>query len=89
MLAAVPPERLLVVRTHELGQSLSRVAGLLGVPRETLSAEGSHANRRRKDAGLLEAVSREYLASLVERYGGDLVARYFPGLRSGVGSQSG
>jgi hypothetical protein len=88
MLAAVPPERLLVVRTHELGQSLPRVAELLGVPNETLSAESSHANRRRKDAGLLDSVSRQYLASLVEQYGGDLVERFFPELRAGVGGLS-
>jgi hypothetical protein len=88
MLAAVPPERLLVVRTHELGQSLSRVAGLFGVPRETLSAESAHANRRRRDTRLLDSVSRQYLASLVEKYGGDLVERFFPELRPGVGSLS-
>jgi hypothetical protein len=84
ILAAVPAERLLVVRTHELGDSLGRIADFVGVPVGTLSAARAHSNRRRGHAQPLDTVDRPYLDGLVERYGGDLVRRFFPELRAGA-----
>lgn len=84
ILAAVPSERLLVVRTHELGDSVARIAEFVGVPSGTLSAESSHANRRRDHARLLDSVDRQYLDVLVQKYCGDLVQRFFPELEPGA-----
>ena len=42
----LPPERRLVLRTHELNQSHARLAGFLQIPLESLDTQSGHLNRR-------------------------------------------
>lgn len=83
VLDAVPPERLLVVRTHELRQRGREIAQFLGVNPATLSVEGGHAFARPvKAVEVHEVVDRRYLEREVERRCAPLLERFFPEVRS-------
>jgi hypothetical protein len=76
VLDAVPPDRLLVVRTEDLDASAEVLARFAGVPESTVRP--MHANRNPSPTGLLGQVpaefvlerAREYCAPLMERFWG-------------------
>ena len=83
VLNAVPPDRLLVVRTHELRTRSADLAQFLGVDPATLSPEGAHAFARPvKAVEVHEVVDRKYLEGEVERRCAPLLERFFPEVRS-------
>ena len=77
VLASVPPDRLLVLRTEDLGDSASVLAQFVGGPATTVRT--SHANRNVAPSGFLGKVptpfivdrAREHCATLMERYWGE------------------
>lgn len=78
VLAAVPPERLLVVRTDRLGASLSAIAEFSGIRASQLDARRSHENRASLREDILDAVPRAHLRRVEERHCTELMARFFP-----------
>lgn len=76
--AAIPPERRIVVRTHELDASHERLARFLGIPADSLDRERGHRNRGTWEDRLESWVDRSWLENAVERVCGENVARHFP-----------
>ena len=88
VLESVPPERLLVVRTHEISQSLPDLERFLGVPRNSLDRTKSHSFRATKDHRLLESMDAGFVESKVTARCGEIMRRYFPESCDGRGRAS-
>jgi len=78
LLDAVPQERLLVMRTPEIGKRLPEIAAFAGVPVQSLKPEAAHRYRGVVKAKLLQALPPDYLRGIVEKHASVLIARYFP-----------
>jgi hypothetical protein len=77
---ALPPERRLVLLTHELNQSYSQFAEFLQIPRESLDTQSGHLNRSTWSGRLDSLVEGTYLNDMVGKVCGDNMSRYFPGI---------
>lgn len=78
LLTKIPSERLLVVRTHEISQSLEPIAEFLGVPASTLDASRSHLYKAAADFGVLEKIDRGFLNERVSHHCGEIMRQHFP-----------
>ena len=78
MLDAVPPERLLIVRTEEIGDRLDDLAAFVGVPAETLDPEQAHGFKARAKFGLLDEIDPDHLQGRIDELCGPVLARLFP-----------
>ena len=74
----IPPDRLLVIRTHEIPESLGAMALFLGVPPDQLDKSKTHSNRGKTERPLLTLVDRGYLEDTVGRVCRETMSRYFP-----------
>lgn len=81
VLTAVPPERLLVVRTHEIRRNVAKIASFLNVPVSAMDANRSHSFKAKEKYGLLAKVDPALLAEKVDLHCGPLMARFFPEIR--------
>ena len=75
-------DRLLVVRTSEMSQSLPALARFLGVPVETLARSQAHAFQAERRFGILQQIDRDYLEAAANRHCGELMKAFFPAIRS-------
>ncbi len=75
VLGAVPPDRLLVVRTEDLDDSVAVLAHFAGVPESTIRPV--HANRNPSPTGLLGTVPAPYVVELARRHCGPIMERYW------------
>ena len=82
ILATIPPERLLIVRTVEIAQSIDKIAQFLHIPVETLNRSRSHLYRAKKKFDLLRQIDRDFLEQKVEFYCQDIMSQYFPAIRN-------
>lgn len=82
ILAAVPPERLLVVRTNELAAKLPEIAQFAGVAVERVNPSFHVMGRARARHGVLATIDAGYLADRVLARCGVLMERFFPHIRS-------
>lgn len=73
VLAAVPGDRLLVVRTERLSEEVERLASFLGVDAGTLDIQRSHANRANRKRQALDDVDPQYLKDRVDFYCRDVL----------------
>lgn len=78
VLDAVPPERLLIVRTEEIGSRLDDLAAFVGVPAETLDPEQAHGFKARAKFGLLDEIDPDHLQGRIDELCGPVLARLFP-----------
>lgn len=76
--AAIPPDKLLVVRTPDLARSAGRIAGFLGVPPESLDLSRAHEYKAGTKFGILSKIDRDYLEEAVERRCRAIMRTYFP-----------
>ena len=82
-LAVVPADRLLVVRTDQLGERLGDIAAFAGVPLESLDATRTHEYAAPARSGLLDQLDPAYVRQRVEYHGRALMERFFPERLSG------
>jgi hypothetical protein len=75
VLGSVPPERLLVVRTEDLDDSVAALAGFAGVPAATLRPV--HANRNPARTGLLGDVPPEFVVEQARKHCGSVMERFW------------
>jgi len=68
VLDTVPRERLLVIRTRRISDSLDRIAAFAGVPAQTLDAEQSHANKAPEKHGLLSKIDEKYIQEKIAEH---------------------
>jgi hypothetical protein len=65
IVSAVPPERLLCLRTEDLSRSTSVLADFVGVPRESLCTENAHSYRARRRHDVLDAIDPGHLTRVL------------------------
>lgn len=82
VLDAVPPSRLLVVRTGDFASNLPAVAGFLGVPEASLDRAAAHSHRAERRFHLVGGLDRSFLEDRVQEHCGALMAQWFPEIRS-------
>ncbi len=79
MLAQLPAERSLVIRTHEIAMRVDDLAQFIGVPVETLRRDQTHLNRAQYHVNALQLCDREFLRGVFDTHCNDLLAPHFPG----------
>lgn len=80
VLATIPPERLLVIRTPDIARAVPKLAAFLGVPVSSLDTQGSHAFKAVKKFDLLSKLDAEYLDEKVNQHCRPIMETYFPEL---------
>jgi hypothetical protein len=78
VLAGVPSDRRLVVRTHEIARSLVEIANFLGIEASTLDAGRTHEGRSHVRYRMLERIDPGYLRAKIRQHCAELMARFFP-----------
>jgi hypothetical protein len=81
MLALIPSDRLLIIRTQDIRHDLPRLAEFLGRPPDTLEAGRSHEFKAEAKFGLLSQIDETYLHARVEARCADLMKKFFPEIR--------
>jgi hypothetical protein len=75
VLEAVPADRLLVLRTEDLGGRLADLARFAGIPVETLDASRVHEFPATERYGTLDELDPDHVADRIEHHCGDLMVR--------------
>ena len=75
---AIPPDRLITIRTPEIRSSAQCLANFLDVSVDLIDTAKSHRNIGEKARPLLSLVDRDYLDDTVTRICQDSMNRYFP-----------
>jgi len=78
ILQHVPAERLLVVRTREIRQSIPKIAEFLGIPGDSLDAGQSHSYPAANRFKIISQVDRAFVEHKVQQHCGDLMRRFYP-----------
>lgn len=78
VLDLVPPERLLIVRTHEIQDSIQRLADFLTIDSHTLDHTQAHSHKKLYKNPLLTKIDHQYLESKFDRHCRGLMDRFFP-----------
>jgi hypothetical protein len=82
ILNTVPPERLLVVRTDQIGKSAFEIANFAGLPRRAVRVERTHEYRNPAKQDIIRQIDRNFLQAKVEEHCQPLMTRFFPEIRS-------
>jgi hypothetical protein len=82
IMALVPRERLLIVRTQDIRGDIPRLAEFLEVPPNTLDPGRSHEHRAEAKFSLVPKIDEKYLHERVAARCGDLMKQFFPEIRS-------
>jgi hypothetical protein len=81
-LATVPAERLLIVRTNEIGKRAYEIADFAGLPRWTIRPKHTHAFKNPVRKELIHQMNQRYLEQKVEQHCRPLMERFFPEIKS-------
>jgi Sulfotransferase domain len=81
IMALVPGDRLLIVRTQDIRRDIPRLADFLGIPPDTLDGGRSHEYKAKAKFGLLFELDQNYLHTRVAEHCGDLMKKFFPEIR--------
>jgi hypothetical protein len=82
VLAKVPAERLLVVRTDQIKQRAFEIADFAGLPRRFVQLHRTHEFQNPSKQELIRQIDRDYLEKKVEQFCRPLMARFFPEIKS-------
>jgi hypothetical protein len=80
VLATVPKERLLVVKTTEINQNIQRIENFLGIPQGTLPNQ-VRENVRSKKINILSQIDKDFLEAKANFYCKELMDKYFPEIK--------
>ena len=78
ILDTVPADRLLVLRTKEIGDRLDDLAAFVGVPADTLDRDQSHGFPARAKFGFLDQIGDDHVQATIDEICGPVMARLFP-----------
>jgi Sulfotransferase domain len=78
----IPPNRRLILRTHELGRSYQKLADFLQIRPDGLNIRNGHINRGTWSDRIETVVDQGYLVEMVRSICDDNMARHFPGVAS-------
>lgn len=73
----VPADRLLVIKTRDIGRSTAEIASFLGLPAGSLKP-AVHSNAAPVRHSLLDSIDPAFIRTQVEAHCGPLMHRYFP-----------
>jgi hypothetical protein len=82
VLAAVPAERLLVVRTEQIRARAFEIADFAGLPRYAVQMERTHEYRNPVKREIIRELDPQFLEEKVERHCRPLMRRFFPEIRT-------
>lgn len=80
--ATIPKERLLIVRTHEIGQRAFEIADFAGLPRHTVRLKHTHDYQNPVSRNMIRELDRNFLEGKVEQHCRPLMARFFPEIKT-------
>jgi hypothetical protein len=78
ILKTVPMEKMLVIRTEQITDSMGEIAGFLEVPLETLDQNQTRLNEARGKSDVLSSIDPAYLDAVIRKHCEDLIAEFFP-----------
>ena len=81
ILKAVPKNRLLVIRSHEITSNIKKIADFLDISIDTLSPENSHLNKAKKRYEILSKIDKDCLEYKVNLHCKDLMHEFFPEIK--------
>jgi hypothetical protein len=79
---AVPPDRLLIVRTNDIAARASEIASFAGLDEGTVDSSRIDEFRNPHKSRIIEEIPSEHVQEQVERHCGPLMRRFFPEIRS-------
>jgi hypothetical protein len=82
VLARVPTDRLLVVRTDQIGARAFEIADFAGLPRRAVRPTRGHAFQNPVKQKFLHRLDRQFLERKATEHCGELMRRYFPEIRT-------
>lgn len=82
VLECVPSNRLLVVRTDEIGRRALEIADFAGLPRRAVIVERTHEYKNPSKKPILPQIDCDFLEASVDRYCRPLMSRFFPEIKS-------
>ncbi len=82
VLATVPPECLLVVRTEQIGARAFEIADFAGLPRGTIRLQRTHEYRNPVQREIIRELNPKFVDQKVEQHCGPLMKRFFPEIKS-------
>ena len=82
VLAVVPRERLLVVRTEQIRARANEIADFAGLPRYAVQMERTHEYRNPVQREIIRELDAEFLEKKVEQHCRPLMTRFFPEIKS-------
>jgi len=80
VLAAVPEQRLLAIRTPDLGARAAEIATFCGIAATDLDPSRSHKNPTQVKHGIVGLLSPDFARSAFEQHTADLNSRFYPEL---------
>lgn len=80
----VPPERLLVIKTGDIGHSSNAIETFLNLPLNSLG-KAVHSNSAPTRHSLLEQIPHEFVRAQVQAHCGELMKKYFPEEKGALG----
>lgn len=82
VLAKVPAERLLVVRTDQIGRRAFEIADFARLPRRSVQPQRTHEYQNPVKQEILRQIDRDFLEQKVEQHCRPLMTRFFPEIKS-------
>ena len=83
---SVSKDRLLVIRTDQLSDSMSEIAKFAGVPRSSLNEARSHTFKAHRKFHVLRELDQTYLADKLAQHCGELLGQFFPEMQRSTGA---
>lgn len=82
VLATIPPERLLVVRTEQIRARALEIADFAGLPRYTVRLQRTHEYKNPVERAIIREIDPQFLERKVEQHCRPLMERFFPEIKS-------
>lgn len=80
VLTAVPREKLLIIRTMDINQSINQLGEFVGISPHDLDLARSHLNKKAKGFDLLAEIDQDYLKEKFDLNCKNIMMKYFPQL---------
>jgi hypothetical protein len=81
VLATVPPERLLVVRTEQIRARAFEIADFAGLPRNTVQLQRTHEYRNPIRREIIRELHPQFLEQKVQQHCRPVMERFFPEIK--------
>ena len=82
VLAAVPPEQLLVVRTDRIRHCAHEIADFAGLPRQVIRPHRTHEFQNPDKKEIIRQLDRDFLERKVEQHCRPLMTQFFPEIKT-------